>query len=162
MKKHLLTILSYGFIAYTIIVLGLQAIPQEYKEMLPKVNEFALLFSGSITGVTGALGLFLRYLTTRTEKELTQDRIAILELGKKLLDNTTKQESIISTIKQENDRLRKDNDDMKVLISNQNVKYDRLINLIETDLRVKQNNIFVDEKTKEMIGGALKNEKETD
>ena len=101
-----------------------------------------------VTGLIGSAGLLIKSLLVKNEKS-TDEKQA--ETIKKFLDVL----DYVKGLEQEIDTLKKD---LHAQYTEQMDKVNRVVELVETDLKAKLSNKLIDQEIRELINGVLEDE----
>lgn len=148
MKKKLFNIVTYTMLFYSIFAAIYAAVPQ-LQEALPWLTLPTIVVSGGFTGVLGSAGLVVQSFLTKARQEADTQFLG-------LVDYLEKVSIKINDVLEENKRLRSD-----IIKSNESLDLSvkRNNELQETHLKIKKDDILIDEKSKQLLEEVLKNEK---
>lgn len=148
MKKKLFNIVTYTMLFYSIFGALYVAIPQ-LQEFLPWLTLPTVVVSGGFTGVLGSAGLAVQSFLNKARQQAD-----VQFMG--LVDYLEKVSVKINDVLEENKKLRSD-----IIKSNSNLDLSvkRNNELQETNLKIKKDDILIDDKTKELLEAILNNEK---
>ena len=146
LRKVLFNFITIGMLAYTMFALIYSVLPEQYQ--LEQFNTLTALVSGGSTGLIGSAGLLIKSLLVKNEKS-TDEKQA--ETIKKFLDVL----DYVKGLEQEIDTLKKD---LHAQYTEQMDKVNRVVELVETDLKAKLSNKLIDQEIRELINGVLEDE----
>lgn len=130
----------YINLAWAVLSFGYVSLPIEY-QFLNELPIEVLLISGGSTTLIGTFGLYFKTVLNKHGIE-TNDKVA-LALEKQL------------ELKKGYESLSVENKALKSEVTALNTKQERIIKLLETELKTKLSNQLIDEFAKELIEGVL-------
>lgn len=144
MKEKILSVISFGLVAYSLVSIGYTALPVEIKEMIPQFNDLTALITGGSSGVIGGAGLYFKSMLLK-HTSISEEKVNTV------VDKFVVLVSKYNELKENYNEMKKSYNDMK----EETVK---LQDLIKADIQLKLSNPLIEESKKALVEGVL-NEK---
>lgn len=133
---------------YTLISVVYSVLPDQYQ--LEQFNTLTALVSGGSTGLIGSAGILIKNMLAKNEKAVDTKQTETLEKFVGVLEYVKALENKVASLESQ----------LHEQYVEQANKVNRVIALVEVDLKAKLSNKLIDKETKELINGVLEDEKE--
>ena len=139
MKNKIFNLVTYSFLAYSILCAVFVSLPQEYQDTLPQFNWLTALISGGSTALIGTGGIVISSLMNKTKQETSLQFTAISEKYIEMKNSYHSMKNELESLKQE--------------YMNINNSIKRNNQLLEADIKAKLSNPLIDSEVKKIIEG---------
>lgn len=148
MKKVIYNLVQYGTLLTVMLSFGYVALPQEYKDMIPELNELSVVIAGLFSGGTFTTILWVNDKLNKNEQKndekvnsVATSQLQIVELLNLFIDKV--------------DLLNKNDESRENQTSDLKNEVAKLVELQLLNLNTKANSNLLDVKSKELIQQTL-------
>lgn len=160
MKKIINALIIIGYTWLTFALVYEFAIPIEFKNKIPELNNFMILYSGAFTGVISSALLYMKNFTNNSQKLNITQFMTIRDEFSEVFNKIDKLDSVV--VKQ-NTNINRFNE----LKEQENIKLDESIKLqketnklLKLELESRITNPLIDKDIKNKIKAVLNNEED--